>query len=63
MSPVNSEARACACKGYKLASIGLFLVAAWILFGILSFGLLVPVHGPSSGYAVHDSEGDEADEL
>ena len=48
----------------KLASIGLFLVAAWILFGILSFGLLVPVHGPSSGYAVHvDPEGDEADEL
>ena len=49
----------------KLASIGLFLVAAWILFGILSFGLLVPVHGPSStGYAVHgDSEGDEVDGL
>ena len=47
----------------KLASVGLFLVATWILFEILSFSLLVPVHGPSSGYAVHDSEGDAADEL
>jgi hypothetical protein len=47
----------------KLVPIGLFLVATWILFGILSFSLLVTVHGPSSGYAVHDSEGDAVDEL
>jgi hypothetical protein len=48
----------------KLAPIGLFLVATWILFGILSFSLLVPIHGPSSGYAVHDySEGDAVDDL
>ena len=47
----------------KLAPIGLFLVAIWILFGILSFSLLTPIHSPSPGYAVHDSEGDAADEL
>jgi hypothetical protein len=52
----------------KLAAIGLFIASVWILFGILSLGLVVPFHGPvpTSGYAVgvHNlSEGDEADEL
>jgi hypothetical protein len=49
----------------RLAVMVAFLCAAWIVFGILSFSLMVPVHhSPSLGYAVHDySEGDEADAL
>ena len=49
----------------KLAAIGLFIASVWILFGILSLGLVVPSHGPvpTSGYADDLSEGDEIDQL
>ena len=53
----------------KLAAIGLFIASVWVLFGILSLGLVVPLHHgpvPTSGYAVGAhalSEGDAADEL
>jgi hypothetical protein len=54
-----------AAASAKLAAIGVFLVATWLVVSILSFNLMVPTHDPG-GYGVTPplaDEGDEADEL